>query len=88
MVINSLWKPTQTVLQNSLLILTRQKLGQIIESLPPVCQEVLKLNKFGSLKFDEIAKKLKASKASLYVFDGLLTRKKWLYFIYKFLIIV
>ncbi|GAA4302182.1 RNA polymerase sigma factor [Aestuariibaculum suncheonense] len=41
------------------------RLKQLIETLPPNCQEILKLNKFGGLKYDEIAKRMNISKKTV-----------------------
>jgi RNA polymerase sigma-70 factor (ECF subfamily) len=42
-----------------------EKLKQLIETLPPVCKEVLELNKIKGLKYDEIAKRLNISKKTV-----------------------
>lgn len=42
-----------------------EKLKQIIETLPPVCKEVLELNKMRGLKYEEIAKRLNISKKTV-----------------------
>lgn len=42
-----------------------EKLKQLIETLPPVCKEVLELNKMKGLKYGEIAKRLNISKKTV-----------------------
>lgn len=42
-----------------------KKLQQIIETLPPICKNVLELNKINGLKYDEIAVKLNISKKTV-----------------------
>ena len=52
-----------------------KKLKQLIETLPPVCKEVLELSKIAGLKYDEIAQKLNISKKTVEAHMGTAFKK-------------